>query len=96
MSQGSPGLVFGNVSNPMTGVVFDNVEVVNSGSKPFGTDYYCEGAAYALPLPLPYLPVTPLSFSAAGIQGFATESTSPKPPCFKTLPQQLQLKDLKK
>jgi polygalacturonase len=40
---GSPGLVFGNASNPMTGVIFDNVVVTNSGDQPFGTNYFCEG-----------------------------------------------------
>ena len=41
-AQGSPGLIFGNDSNPMTGVVFHNVVVNNPGTKPFGTDFFCQ------------------------------------------------------
>lgn len=40
----SPGLIYGNVTNPMQNVVFDNVRVTNPGSKPWGKNYYkCEG-----------------------------------------------------
>lgn len=40
----SPGVIFGNTSNPMTNVIFDNVVVTNPGTKPWGDDmYYCEG-----------------------------------------------------
>jgi hypothetical protein len=53
---GSPGLLMGNASNPMTNVLFDNVVVNNPGTKPFGTDYYCDGVlgyATATTSPLP-------------------------------------------
>jgi hypothetical protein len=39
---GSPGVLFGNATNPMTGIVFDNVVIKNPGSSPFGTDYFCQ------------------------------------------------------
>jgi hypothetical protein len=40
----SPGVIFGNTSNPMTNIVFENVVVTNPGSNPWGDDfYYCEG-----------------------------------------------------
>eukprot|EP01034_Spumella_vulgaris_P022512 gene22512-28641_t len=45
---GSPGLIFGNSSNPMTGILFDNVVVTNPGEKPFGPEYYCEGISHGL------------------------------------------------
>lgn len=41
---GSAGVLLGNSTNPMTGVVFDNVVVENPGKAPWGSDmYYCEG-----------------------------------------------------
>jgi len=40
----SPGVLFGNGTNPMQGIVFDNVVVSNPGNFPFDKDlYYCEG-----------------------------------------------------
>jgi hypothetical protein len=40
----SPGVLFGNSTNPMQNVVFDNVVVTNPGSVPWGDDFfYCEG-----------------------------------------------------
>jgi hypothetical protein len=39
----SPGLIFANSSTPIKNIVFDNVVVTNPGSKPFGSNYYCEG-----------------------------------------------------
>mmetsp|Transcript_7424 Transcript_7424/g.11072 ORF Transcript_7424/g.11072 Transcript_7424/m.11072 type:complete len:421 (-) Transcript_7424:934-2196(-) len=42
--KGSPGVIFGNVSNPIRGLIFDNVVVENPGDEPWGDDfYYCEG-----------------------------------------------------
>lgn len=42
--KGSPGVVFGNSSNPIRGLVFDNVVVENPGERPWGEDYYyCQG-----------------------------------------------------
>eukprot|EP00041_Stephanoeca_diplocostata_P032431 m.1038095 g.1038095 ORF g.1038095 m.1038095 type:complete len:624 (-) comp24148_c0_seq2:3549-5420(-) len=42
----SPGVVIGNASNPMTGVVFDNVVVTNPGRDPWGESYYaCYGVS---------------------------------------------------
>jgi hypothetical protein len=40
----SPGVLMGNTSNPIHGLVFDNVVVTNPGSEPWGESfYYCEG-----------------------------------------------------
>eukprot|EP01033_Poteriospumella_lacustris_P014073 gene14073-10054_t len=40
----SPGVLMGNSSNPMQGIVFENVVVNNPGTKPWGDQfYYCEG-----------------------------------------------------
>ena len=39
----SPGVLISNASNPMRGVVFDNVVVTSPGKKPFGPNYHCEG-----------------------------------------------------
>ena len=39
----SPGVLLGNSSNPMQGVIFDNVVVTSPGQKPFGPNYYCDG-----------------------------------------------------
>eukprot|EP00968_Pinguiococcus_pyrenoidosus_P016592 scaffold1610_cov257-Pinguiococcus_pyrenoidosus.AAC.45 len=40
----SPGVIFANDTNPMRGVVFDDVVVENPGTRPLGDDfYYCEG-----------------------------------------------------
>ena len=40
----SPGILIGNATNPITGVVFDNVVVNNPGTKPWGDDFYfCDG-----------------------------------------------------
>jgi len=40
----SPGVVLGNSSNPMTGVVFDHVVVKNPSLNPLGDKYYvCNG-----------------------------------------------------
>ena len=36
-------VLFGNTSNPIQNLVFDNVNVINPGNKPFGENYYCEG-----------------------------------------------------
>lgn len=36
----SPGIVFGNASNPIQGLVFDSVHVKNPGKKPFGDDFW--------------------------------------------------------
>eukprot|EP00729_Bicosta_minor_P002821 gene2821-15510_t len=47
----SPGLIFGNGSMPMTGVVFENVTVlpVDAGKKPWGNEYYyCKGVSRGL------------------------------------------------
>ena len=44
----SPGLIYGNASMPMVGVVFDNVSVVpmDAGKKPWGDEYYyCKGVS---------------------------------------------------
>jgi hypothetical protein len=42
--EGSPGVIMTNSSNPIKGLVFDNVVVKNPGSEPFGDDYYyCDG-----------------------------------------------------
>ena len=42
----SPGVVLGNASNPMRGVVFDNVTVTTSKESlwPYGNAYHCENA----------------------------------------------------
>ena len=37
---GSPGVLLGNDTNPIRGLVFDNVVVENPGGKPWGDDYY--------------------------------------------------------
>jgi hypothetical protein len=64
----SPGVLFGNASNPMTNVIFDNVVVKNPGTQPWEDQfYYCEG-----------------------MEGYVMGSTTPVPPCFKTI----QPKDL--
>jgi polygalacturonase len=42
----SPGVIIGNDTNPIQGLVFDNVVVKNGGSKPFGEDYFCQNAAH--------------------------------------------------
>ena len=44
-SRNSPGVLLGNSSNPMQGVVFENVVVINPGSNPWGNDFYqpCTG-----------------------------------------------------
>ncbi|RYH29912.1 hypothetical protein EON65_06860 [archaeon] len=40
----SPGVLFGNATNPMRNVIFDNVVVTNAGDKPWGDDFYfCDG-----------------------------------------------------
>ncbi len=40
----SPGVIIGNLSNPMQNVLFDNVLVNNPGSSPWGDKYYaCSG-----------------------------------------------------
>jgi hypothetical protein len=40
----SPGVILGNSTNPMTGIVFDNVVVRNPGERPWGSQYYmCDG-----------------------------------------------------
>ena len=40
----SPGVIIGNLSNPMHNIVFDNVIVNNPSLHPWGTDYYaCSG-----------------------------------------------------
>ena len=40
----SPGVILGNASNPMTGIVFDNVTVERPGVFPFDKKYKCEYA----------------------------------------------------
>jgi len=37
----SPGVIIGNDTNPIQGLVFENVVVTNAGSKPF-SGYYCQ------------------------------------------------------
>jgi len=40
----SPGVIIGNLSNPMLNIVFDNVIVNQPGVRPWGTKYYaCQG-----------------------------------------------------
>lgn len=40
----SPGVIIGNDTNPIKGLVFDNVVVNNPGNSPWGDDFYkCEG-----------------------------------------------------
>jgi polygalacturonase len=40
----SPGVLFGNTTNPMQNVIFENVVITNPGQEPWGDDYYyCEG-----------------------------------------------------
>jgi hypothetical protein len=39
----SPGVLMGNSTYPMHGVVFENVVVRRTGTEPFGPTYYCEG-----------------------------------------------------
>lgn len=40
----SPGVIIGNASNPIKGLVFEDVVVNNPGSEPWGDKYYyCEG-----------------------------------------------------
>ena len=37
-------VIFGNITNPIQNLIFDNVNVINPGDKPWGDDYYyCEG-----------------------------------------------------
>eukprot|EP00048_Salpingoeca_helianthica_P021645 m.13509 g.13509 ORF g.13509 m.13509 type:complete len:525 (-) comp6198_c0_seq1:60-1634(-) len=38
----SPGVILGNSSNPMSGLIFDNVTVTHPSSFPFGPTYQCE------------------------------------------------------
>ncbi len=60
----SPGVLLGNSSNPMQGIVFENVVVTNPGNEPFGSDlYYCEGihgiakgSTYPIPPCFKYVP----------------------------------------
>ena len=40
----SPGVILGNATNKMSGIIFENVEVINSGSLPFGKGYQCKNA----------------------------------------------------
>jgi len=41
--EGSPGMIMGNSTNPITNLVFEDVVVMGKiGKKPFGPDYYCE------------------------------------------------------
>lgn len=53
----SPGVIFGNGTNPMKNVVFDNVVVQNPGKRPWGDKYYvCEhvqGVALGTTWPVP-------------------------------------------
>jgi hypothetical protein len=59
----SAGVIIANAATPMQNIVFDNVVVHNSSSKPFGdAQYYCEN-----------------------VNGIATGTTNPVPPCFKDL-----------
>eukprot|EP00039_Didymoeca_costata_P008775 m.116250 g.116250 ORF g.116250 m.116250 type:complete len:436 (-) comp14227_c0_seq7:2968-4275(-) len=45
----SPGVILGNITNPMQGVVFDNVVVNNPGKKPWGDKFYlCEGVSHGV------------------------------------------------
>lgn len=42
--QTSPGVILGNSTSPMTGIVFDHVVVEGGGTQPWGKDgYKCEG-----------------------------------------------------
>lgn len=38
----SPGVILGNSTNPIQGLVFDNVNVINPSHVPFGAKYKCE------------------------------------------------------
>jgi len=40
----SPGVILGNASNPMTGIIFDDVKVQRPGTLPFTSGYKCEHA----------------------------------------------------
>jgi len=55
--ENSPGVLLGNLTYPMTNVVFDNVVVVNPGSEPWGDEYYyctgIEGVALGNTNPVP-------------------------------------------
>ena len=37
----SPGVILGNITNPMMNVTFVNVVVNNPGKRPWGSDFYC-------------------------------------------------------
>ena len=42
----SPGLILGNTTNPMEGLIFDNVMVTHTDWWPWHKNYYkCEGVA---------------------------------------------------
>jgi polygalacturonase len=42
----SPGVILGSEFTPIQNIVFDNVRVTGTaGTKPFGSNYYCEGVA---------------------------------------------------
>ena len=55
--QQSPGVLMGNLSNPMKNVVFENVVVNNPGSEPWGDEFYfcesIEGYAIGSTYPVP-------------------------------------------
>lgn len=41
----SPGVILGNSTNPMRGILFDHVVVTDPGTFPYNRSYYCPGAA---------------------------------------------------
>ena len=43
--KGSAGVIFANDTTPMRNIVFDDVKVINPGTKPFGPGYFCKGVA---------------------------------------------------
>ena len=44
----SPGVILGNATNPMTNIVFDNVQAKNAWGIPWFGDYYkCDGVVNA-------------------------------------------------
>merc|ERR1712217_529770 len=53
----SPGLIFGNETNPMKDIVFDSVRVNRPGSKPWGSNFYkcsnVQGVAQGSTWPVP-------------------------------------------
>jgi len=51
-----PGLIYGNETNPMQNIIFDNVVVNNPGKHPWGKNYFCknvQGVATGNTWPVP-------------------------------------------